>query len=181
MNLINYSSHQFLQAILAICVGYFAGLVQSAQAVQLADGTIYFAYPPSLLEARTTQKAIRAASTYYFTLDLPANAGSPLERVVFTEQEGRDDIKFELNKTRAFSSQPSKPQILINQMTLLQKTRMVSVTFTPPISPGQTVTVALHPCHNPALTGIYLFGVKAFPQGEKAHGQFLGFGRLYFY
>jgi len=133
------------------------------------------------VEARTTQKAIRAGLTDYFTLDLPADAGSSLERVFFTEQEGRDDIKFELKKTRAFSSQPSKSQILINQMTLQQNSRTVSVTFTPPISPGQTVTVALRPCHNPALNGIYLFGVTTFPQGEKAHGQFLGFGRLYFY
>jgi hypothetical protein len=62
-----------------------------------------------------------------------------------------------------------------------RKTRMVSVTFDPPIAPGQTVTVGLRPVRNPNVGGVYLFGVTAFPAGEKVHGQFLGFGRLQFY
>lgn len=31
------------------------------------------------------------------------------------------------------------------------------------------------------FSGVYLFGVTAFPAGEKSHGQFIGFGRLHFY
>ncbi|HEY9294790.1 MAG TPA: DUF2808 domain-containing protein [Phormidium sp.] len=41
--------------------------------------------------------------------------------------------------------------------------------------------MALDPVRNPCFSGVYLFGVTAFPQGEKAHGQFLGFGRFHFY
>nr|WP_199755917.1 DUF2808 domain-containing protein [Chroococcidiopsis cubana] len=47
------------------------------------------------------------------------------------------------------------------------------------MSPGTTVTVALRAKRNPS-GGIYLFGVTAFPTGEKSSGQFLGYGRLHF-
>jgi hypothetical protein len=52
------------------------------------------------------------------------------------------------------------------------------VVFEPAIAPGKTVTVALRPVQNPNFPGVYLFGVTAFPPGEKVHGQFLGFGRF---
>jgi Protein of unknown function (DUF2808) len=55
------------------------------------------------------------------------------------------------------------------------------VQFNPPVQPGRKVTIALSPQRNPAYSGVYLFGVTAFPTGEKSHGQFLGFGRLHFY
>jgi Protein of unknown function (DUF2808) len=62
-----------------------------------------------------------------------------------------------------------------------RKTQTVSLIFDPPISPGRTITIGLKPWQNPTVEGVYLFGVTAFPAGEKAHSQFLGFGRLQFY
>jgi hypothetical protein len=62
-----------------------------------------------------------------------------------------------------------------------RQTRAVTINFNPPIPPGQTVTVSLRPRQNPIFSGVYLFGITAYPQGEKAYGQFLGYGRLHFY
>ncbi len=59
--------------------------------------------------------------------------------------------------------------------------RTVFVNFDPPVTPGQTVTIGRSPVQNPRYSGIYLFGVTAFPPGEKSHGQFLGYGRFHFY
>lgn len=155
-----------------------------SQAVTLADGTVYFVQPPRLLKATTTQSATYAwSATHYFTLELPENAGEPLQRVTIAQREGVDVLRYDLEDSRAFVGQPTgkRQAIPLGVVTADRKTRTVSVTFDPPIAPGQTVTIGLRPVRNPNIGGVYLFGVTAFPAGEKAHGQFLGFGRLHFY
>ncbi|HEY9748410.1 MAG TPA: DUF2808 domain-containing protein [Allocoleopsis sp.] len=160
------------------------GNLPPTQAVTLADGTVYFVQPPRLLKATTTQSATYAwSATYYFTLELPENAGEPLQRVTIAQREGVDVLRYDLEDSRAFVGQPTgkRQAIPLGAVTADRKTRTVSVTFDPPIAPGQTVTIGLRPVRNPNIGGVYLFGVTAFPAGEKAHGQFLGFGRLQFY
>lgn len=157
--------------------------VQVASAVRMADGTVYFAQPPSLLSATTTYNQVYAwTATYYFTLSIPENAGEPLQRVTISLDEGADDIEFKLKDSRAFEGthRHKGERITLGAVTQDDK-RSLSIAFDPPVSPGKTVTIALHPFQNPRLGGIYLFGVTAFPPGEKTHGQFLGFGRLHFY
>lgn len=157
---------------------------QMTQAVQLRDGTVSFVQPPDLVEATTTFKGVNEwGATYYFTLNVPENAGEPLQRVTITQQEGTSDIRFDLEDSRAFVGTRHRKgtRLTLGQVTRDSKTQTVSVTFDPPVPPGKTVTIGLRPVKNPMFSGIYLFGVKAFPQGEKAYGQFLGFGRLHFY
>ena len=155
---------------------------QSLNAVQLADGTVYFVQPPSLDKAITTFRNPGVPATYYFTLDLPATAGEPLQRVTFKQQQGLEDIRFNLRRSEAEAKAPSQPRqkLSLGEVTSDPKTHTVSVTFDPPVSPGRTVIIGLHPVGNPLFGGIYLFGVTAFPVGEKSHGQFLGYGRLQF-
>jgi Protein of unknown function (DUF2808) len=144
---------------------------QPLQAIQLADGTSYFAEPPSLVKAITTYRNPNVPSTYYFTLSLPANAGVPLQSVIFKQGEGLEDIAFDGAEAEIAGKK---------QHFILQKNHQsVSVTFDPPIAPGQTIKIGLNAI-NPFYGGIYLFGVTAFPVGEKSHGQFLGYGRLQF-
>lgn len=155
-----------------------------AKAVQLADGTTYFVAPPRLLSAVTTQSGTYVwGATYYFTLNLPENAGEPLQTVTFTQQEGIDTLRYNLDETRAFIGPRSEARanLALKRVTSDLQTRTLTVTFDPPVTPGQTITIGLRPMVNPSSGGVYLFGVTAFPRGEKAHGQFLGFGRLHFY
>lgn len=155
-----------------------------AQPVQLADGMTYFVNPPRLVGAVTTHKSADAwTATYYFTLNIPANAGEPLQRVTIAQNPSPDRIRYLLPSTEAFegSGWNGGPQLPLKNVTQDPETAAVSVVFDPPVSPGKTITIALSPNRNPSLGGVYLFGVTAYPAGEKAYGQFLGYGRLTFY
>jgi hypothetical protein len=161
--------------------GFAAGL---SQAIQLQDGTVYFAQPPRLVEAVTTLNSINVwGATYYFTVRLPDNAGEPLQKVTIYQQEGGEYVRFDLKGSFAFQgTRPNQGQRLtIQDVTSDRETQSVSITFAGAVKPGKTVTIALKPIQNPNTAGVYLFGVKAFPTGDKSHGQFLGFGRLHFY
>lgn len=166
---------------LAIFAG-IGGLHPSAEAIKLADGTVYFAQPPRLVSATTTFPNPGVWATYYFTMSLPNKAGEPLQRVTFTQQKGREDIRFNLRRSYAFAGTPShkRQRFKLGEVTLDQQKKTVSITFDPPIPPGKIVTIGLRSVHNPLYSGVYLFGVTAFPFGQKSHGQFLGFGRLQF-
>ncbi len=166
---------------LVLSLGVHAALSQPAQAVQLADGTVSFVQVPRLLEARTTEKGVRVLSAkYYFTLSVPSDAGEPLQRVTITQREAADRIRFSPDKTQAFADEERQKEFTLGEVTEDRETQTISVTFNPPIPPGETVTIRLY-ARNPDVPGVYLFGVTAFPQGEKVRSQFLGYGRLQFY
>jgi hypothetical protein len=155
-----------------------------SQAVKLRDGKVYFVQPPRLVNAVTTYKDTYVwGATYYFTVSLPENAGEPLQRITFNQREGADRVRFDLKDSFAFEgTRPKKSsQLGLKDVTSDRKTKTISLTFDPPVSPGRTITIALKPIRNPIVAGVYLFGVTAFPPGEQAHGQFLGYGRLQFY
>jgi hypothetical protein len=155
-----------------------------SQAIQLQDGTVYFAQPPRLLKTTTTYNTVGVwGATYYFTLSLPENAGEPLQKVTINQHQGVDNIQFDLKNSVVFTkSSDSKQEKLEPKDTNSDhKKRSVTLIFDPPISPGKTITIGIKPFQNPLVDGVYLFGVTAFPLGEKSHGQFLGYGRLTFY
>lgn len=155
-----------------------------ASAVQLADGTVYFVQPPRLLSATSTFNETDVwGATYYFTVSTPENAGEPLRRVTINQHEGGEDIEYSLKETRAFEGtrRDKGAAISLGEVTKERNTQTISVAFEPPVPPGKTVTISLSPKRNPSVSGVYLFGVTAFPPGEKVHGQFLGFGRLHFH
>ncbi|OUL19777.1 hypothetical protein BV378_31665 [Nostoc sp. RF31YmG] len=174
--------------ILGIAIATVVGLEgytpKPSPAIQLQDGTVYFASPPRLVGASTTYNEVYIwGATYYFTLNIPENAGEPLQRVTINQREGVDYIRFNLKDSYAFEGTRSHEgqKLGLKDATSERKTQTTSLTFDPPIAPGRTITIALQPRQNPSVSGVYLFGVTAFPPGEKSHGQFLGFGRLTFY
>lgn len=160
----------------------FSSAMIPTQAVQVR-GTTYFVSPPRLVGASTTQNYVYAWSvTYYFTLDVPDTAGEPLQRVTIAQNEGIDRVRFNLRDTEAFDGDKrSNTRLGLGEVTQDDKTKAITVNFNPPVPPGKRVTIALAPYQNPAYGGIYLFGVTAFPQGDPAYGQFLGFGRISIY
>lgn len=162
----------------------FLGGYGQSPAIQLQDGTIYFAEPPRLVASATTYNEVYVwGATYYFTVTVPENAGEPLQKITIQQREGVDDVHFDLKNTFAFVGTRSNKgeKIGFKDVTSDRQTRTVSLIFAPVVSPGKTITIGLKPRRNPGVAGVYLFGVTAFPQGEKTHSQFLGFGRLHFY
>ena len=163
-------------ASLAIATLPFSG----GRAIQLSDGTVYFAQVPRLERTRTTHRGVGAfGATYYFTLSIPPNAGEPLQEVTFAQETGVDRVEFLLDRTRAYRGNRRQDSVTLGAVTADDQ-GMVSARFEPPIQPGERVTIGLYPEHNPSTGGAYLFRVTAFPEGEKSYGQFLGFGRLRF-
>lgn len=174
----------WLGITLAISAGMGGAIATSGRAVELENGTVYFVQPPRLVEATTTQNGTYSwGATYYFTLSVPENAGEPLQSITIHQQDGVDILRFDLDESRAFEGTRKERGQLVNigEINADRKARTVSLTFDPPVAPGKLVTVGLSPVRNPNTGGVYLFGVTAFPSGEKAHGQFLGYGRLHFY
>ncbi len=169
---------------LALSAGIFSFAAWSAQAIRLADGTTYFANPPRLMTATTTQKGANSpGARYYFTLTIPENAGEPLQKVAIAQQQGIARPRFDLSRTDAFEGTRNRPaaRLSLKEVTIDPQTRGIKVTFDPPVPPGKTVTIRLYATRNPNVGGVYLYGVTAFPTGEKPHGQFLGFGRIQIY
>lgn len=171
----------------AASLGLGAAIAPVARAVQLADGTVYFDRPPTLLDSATTRNQAAAwGGTYYFTLGVPADAGEPLQRVAIAQQNGETSfrqVEFDTEDTFAFLGTRGQrgEALTIRDVNWDEETQTVEVVFDPPVPPGRAVTVGLRPERNPRNGGVYLFGVTAYPAGAEVHGQFLGYGRFHFY
>jgi hypothetical protein len=147
-------------------------------------GQTFFSHPPTLIRAASSQLGVSVPSTYKFTLVVPQDAGQPLKAVTITQAENGETIKFDVSNSKAYTGR---------RLTANSEIRLASVggdqpanpgqqtiVFDQAVSPGSTVTIALAAQKNPTSSGIYLFGVTAYPDGENGLGQFLGYGRIHF-
>lgn len=160
------------------------GIVSSqASAVQSPDGTVAFESAVLLVDSHTTFDGVRVKQAiYYFDLELPDDVGESLQKVMVQQRKGGDKIKFNLDKTKAYLGDHNHKQEELNLITSQNETTgEITVEFEQAISPGNKITIGLKPKENPDLSGVYLFGVTAFPTGEKPLGLYLGAGRLHFY
>ena len=174
-------SQVLIVSTLAIGIGSSSTTNQSAQAIQFADGRTSFGVPFQLGESRTTQASVRfRGATYYFTFDLPKTASQPLQRVKI-RQKGGALVEFDSVRTKAFLNRDSKQNCKLGEVKVDPQSQEVDLVFDPPIQPGQTVTVGIGPFENPSVSGVYRFGVKAFPPGGQPQEQFLGYGPLRFF
>lgn len=159
----------------------------SIRAVELRDGQIYFTHPPSLVEASTTENSVLShRPTYYFTLEVPADAGEPLGQVTISQKDGDTSarrVRYDLEETTAFTGTPGDrgEPLSLSTTSFDRDEQTLIVNFDPPVPPGTLVTIRLKPERNPRLGGVYLFGVTAYPAGETPYGQFLGYGRFNIY
>ncbi|MEL6494716.1 MAG: DUF2808 domain-containing protein [Cyanobacteria bacterium J06623_7] len=151
--------------------------------VQTKDGTVAFEAGLLLADTYATFTGVRARSArYYFDLELPADIGEPLQKVVIQQRAGGDDVKFKPEKTKVYLGDHRHKDEEIQAISSTdESTATITVEFARPIPPGSKITVGIKPKRNPDYAGVYLFGVTAFPQGNKARGMYLGSGRLHFY
>ncbi len=178
--------YKWLVIGLAASVG-MGGYVTSGQAAQFSDGRVAFDYPPSLLNATTTQRSVlNRSARYYFDLSVPTNAGEPLRQIVISQRDGDSfarQVDFDADETRAFigTHRNRDRELSVSDAAWSDENQTLTITFDPPIAPGTEITLRLKPERNPRRSGVYLFGVTAFPDGDIPQGQFLGYGRLHFY
>lgn len=154
-----------------------------SQAIQAPDGTVSFESGLLLVDSHATFNTIRMRqSRYYFDLELPEAIGEPLQKVIIQQRRGSDDIEFKPDRTKAyFGDHRNRQEPLESTTSFNEETGEVIVEFLNPIPPGNKVTIGIKPRRNPDLGGVYLFGVTAFPAGEKSRGLYLGAGRLDFF
>jgi len=165
------------------------GMGVAAHAVQLSDGTVHFENPPRLVDSSIRQQTVADSNVkYFFHLTVPSDAGEPLQQVEIVQQNGTSftrEVEFEPEESVAFVGHGVRGDrstaFGIGTATYDDETQTLALTFDPPIPPGTDVTIRLNAERNPRRSGVYLFGVTAYPQGAVSRGQFLGFGRFHIY
>jgi hypothetical protein len=147
------------------------------------DSANIFVKSPRLIDAHTTFSEVRARqATYYFDIAIPEDAGASLQKITISQREGSERINFRLDKTKAFMGvhQRKAEMLDLAEVTYDEEQETVSIVFANPVAPGTSLTVGLKPKQNPDFSGVYLFGVTAFPTGQQPYGLYLGVGRLHF-
>ncbi len=163
--------------------GFLAGQLLSQPSL-LPGNRQFFTHPPRLVNSSTTFNAVSVwAAKYYFTLALPEDAGSPLAKVVFQQQQSPDPIDFYPDQTTAFYGDRHQRQaaIALSTTTWDAQTGQFTVEFAESIPPGNQITVRLKPKQNPDFPGVYQFRVYAFPPGKDPQSIDLGLARFQFY
>lgn len=163
------------------------GIDKAAHAIRLADGTVFFEEVPRLVNASITQQSVSNSNVgYYFDLSIPRDAGEALERIDIAQQNAdlfTREVSFDLEDSQAFVGRRRDRQqpLSLGTVEVDDDTHTVSVTFDPPVPAGTDLTLRLEAKRNPRRSGVYLFGVTAYPEGTPSQGQFLGFGRFHIY
>lgn len=114
---------------------------------------------------------------------LPEDAGNNLQQIAIAQRQGAETIDFRLEETVAYlgTHRNKEAEIAIAEVLQNEDTREIIVLLEDLIVPGTTFTIGLKPKKNPFYPGVYLFGVKAFPEGNNPRELYLGAGRLHFY
>ena len=154
-----------------------------SQAVQYPDGKLAFESAVLLIDTHATFNQVRSRQAkYYFDLELPKDVGEPLGKVIIKQRAGGERVRFELDKTKVYLGNHNNKQEELNSTTTYnEETEEITVKLNRPILPGSNLTVGIKPKRNPDYAGVYLFGVTAFPPGERSLGLYLGAGRIHFY
>ncbi len=144
---------------------------------------IAFVGIPRLVDSTTTQKKTRIQSTYYFTIDVPDNAGISLKQIQFTQTSGVDFLGEDIHKTTGFEGTRKNrgSEFPVSLVENNKDTRTMIVSLEQPIPPGKTITIALRTYRTPADSGVYQLRVTGFPDGENARDASLGVARFHFY
>ncbi len=156
-----------------------------ASALKIGIGKTVFEKSPRLIEAGASQTAPGASSSYQFTIEVPEEAGEPLQAVKITQKPNLEEINFKRELTRAhlgelFAAEaPSLSVVSIGGKAPSEENEVL-VVFDPPVDPGNKVTISLKANNNPLFGGVYLFGITAFSVGENSEGLYLGSARLHF-
>lgn len=155
----------------------------SALALKTHNGQTIFEASPTILDVSTTStKARLSIVKYHLIVKIPANAGEPLQAIKIEQRKNfPDSIIFDQNQTRAFLGDSHQQELTLSPTAMKEKEMSpgeITVIFAQPIPPGNLVTIELKPKNNPRFSGIYQFGVTAYPQGENPQGLYLGSRRI---
>ncbi len=175
-----------LIAIATTAFGVNSLIVQHNEALALPSGQGFFKKAPRLIRSATNFQSRSSLAYYYFTIQIPEDAGEALKAVTIRQKTNLEEITFFPSQTRAFFGDSFKEDLsipLAAAESLVSQEHSenngVKVVLEKPVESGNTVTISLR-ARNPRYGGIYLFGVTVFPGGENSQGMYLGSGRIHF-
>ena len=171
-----------LLAALAVAGGSIA-MTPTVQALELGGATVFIRAPWKVDLVSYTTTVGQPWAEYFFTVELPADAGASLGELLIRQSRGVDtQFQFAADQTRAFLGRPRRegPPVPV-EATFSQRERLIRVRFPEPVPPGSTLTVRLKPWTNPMMADTYMFQVTAMPAGPNPTGSALGFGTLRIY
>ncbi|MFP4319978.1 MAG: DUF2808 domain-containing protein [Phormidium sp.] len=179
--------HIMIAGLSGIWLGSMA-LGGIARAVEVGDGSHRFEHPPALENiSSSSHETGNWHDTHFFTIRLPKDAGEPLARVDIElqapEMSPERSLEYQTNDSESFLGTQDNPGDSIDLASVSQNPNdgVVSVVFDTPISPGETVTLALSPERNPGMPGLYDFSVTAYADEDGQTGQVIGLDRLRLY
>jgi hypothetical protein len=179
----NYKYQSFVLRLSTTLMIILTNFWTLAKAQSLTEESNFFTQPPTLVNLTATEIDVWSlGSKYYFTIAIPENAGTSLEKVVISQRRGVEDIRYQLEKTFAFVGTPNNrgESLKVEATGATNNTAPITINFVEPIPPGKTFTIGLIPKINPGFGDSYLFGVTVFPVGENSPGLYLGVGRINF-
>ncbi len=174
---------RLLSGALALSISAVS-LAGPASAITLADGTVYFNHVPNLTINGAYGRTVNAPAIYTFTIDLPESADVGVGRLDIDLGEFGSEYTIDAKKAYLYQVGGDGHRISLQEGVSLQtradepRPTMISVQLAEPIQPGQSVQVQMLVYNTPRIGGTHLMGVTAYPVGNLAHGQFLGFERV---
>ena len=135
---------------------------------------ISFRRPLRITSIRVSNDFELRRAEYRFTLDFPADAVEPLEKLVFEQVEGAGYPRYQTDDSYAFDGTDGMP-LPLRVVESDRDSKTITVAFDPPIEPGRQITVALN-ARNPR-SGTYVYQFTAFPTGATT-GQYAGVDRF---
>lgn len=160
-----------------------AAAVPAARALDLGGRTVFSRAPWRVDLVSYTTTTGQPWAEYYFSLELPADAGAALAGLMIEQTRGVDrTFPFQVERTRAFLGRPRRegPALPV-QASFDEAARRFMIRFLQPVAPGSTVTVVLKPWTNPAQSDTYMFQVSATPEGPAPAVSPVGFATLRIY
>lgn len=168
---------------LAIGLGATAASPATAQALELRGSSLFVRAPWRVELVSYTTNVGEPWAEYFFTVELPSDAGAALGELLIQQTRGVDrQFNFITDQTRAFLGRPRQPGAAVAvEARFDENARLMRLRFPQPVPPGSTLTVRLKPWANPVSADTYLFQVTALPAGPDPVPAPLGFGTLRIY
>ncbi|QVL53854.1 MAG: DUF2808 domain-containing protein [Cyanobium sp. M30B3] len=170
-------------ALALAAAGILGAFPPSLASLELGGSTLFQRAPWRVELVSYTTDVGQLRPEYFFTVELPQDAGASLGELQIRQTRGVDrNFRFSPERTEAFLGRPRRrgPALPV-EASFSQEERLITVRFPQPVAPGSTVTVRLKPWTNPMMADTYMFQVTAFPAGPNPTPARLGFGTLRIY
>ena len=171
--------------LLSLSIGVAAWLLLSPVAAQsnlspaaaptpATNSAISFRRPLRINNIRLSNNLELRRAEYRFTIDFPADAVEPLEKLTFEQVEGAGYPRYRDSGSYAFDND-SQRRLSLGRLENDRDRKIITVEFDPPIEPGREITVGFK-ARNPR-SGTYVYQLTAFPVGA-TEGQYAGVERF---